>query len=174
MVTIYNNYYGWISEEEVKQELIDCEIVDSEDEITDDMIWERTKDLEELYWDDLRIELEAFFEKGCAWLLTGTLGLWDGNHKGGFIFNTFNEFTKCLKDCDYVRITDDMGHFEIECSHHDGTNYFEVKELTEDGCVWYDDNKYDMFDEELHTALWENNEWTRLPYFASKVYGYEE
>lgn len=174
MVTIYNNYYGWIDEDEVRQNLIDCERVDSEDEVTDEMVWDEIADLEAMYWDDMVWELESFFEKGCAWLLTGTIGRWDGNYKGGFIFNTFDEFAKCLKDCDYVKITDDMGHFEIECSHHDGTNYFEVKELTEDGCEWYDVNQYSKSDEELHMWLWESNEWTKLPHFAKRVYGCEE
>ena len=26
--TLYSNYYGWISEEDVKQELIDCQYVE--------------------------------------------------------------------------------------------------------------------------------------------------
>lgn len=36
--TLYSNYYGWIDEEEIKQELIDCECVECEEEITDEMI----------------------------------------------------------------------------------------------------------------------------------------
>ena len=173
MVTIYNNYYGWIDEDEIKQSLIDCERAEDEDEITDDMIWQEMAFLEETYWDDVRYELEKFFENGNAWLLTGSLGLWSGRARGGFIFNTFDEFTSCLKDCWYIKITDDMGHLEVQCSHHDGTNYYEIKELTDEGCEWYDVNQYSKSDEELHTALWENNEWTKLPHFASRVYGCE-
>ena len=37
---LYSNYYGWIDEEDVKQELIDCERVESKEEITDEMIWD--------------------------------------------------------------------------------------------------------------------------------------
>ena len=37
---LYSNYYGWISEEEIKQELIDCERVECKEEITDEMIWD--------------------------------------------------------------------------------------------------------------------------------------
>ena len=173
MVTIYNNYYGWIDEDEVRQNLIDCERVDSEDEITDEMIRDEIADLAAMYWDDMVWELEAFFEKGCAWLLTGTIGRWDGSYRGGFIFNTFDEFTRCLQDCESIKIVDNDGLLEVTCSHHDGTNHFEIKELTEDGCERYDDNKYDMFDEELHTELWNNDKYTKLPYFATKVYGCE-
>ena len=123
---LYSNYYGWISEEEIKQELIDCERVECEEEITDEMIWDKMRFLEEIYWDDLRWELERFFDKGDAWLLTGSIGRWDGNYRGGYIFHTFEEFCKCFRDCDYVEITDNKGHLEIECSHHDGTNFYEV------------------------------------------------
>ena len=61
MVTIYSNYYGWISEDEIKQELIDGEYVESEDEITDEMIWNEMYFLEKMYWDDVKYELEKFF-----------------------------------------------------------------------------------------------------------------
>ena len=90
--TLYSNYYGWIDEEDVKQELIDCERVESEEEITDEMIWDEMRFLEESYWDDISYELKYFFEKSNAWLLTGSIGRWDGNYRGGYIFNTFEEF----------------------------------------------------------------------------------
>ena len=36
--TLYSNYYGWIDEEDVKQELIDCQRVESEEGITDEVM----------------------------------------------------------------------------------------------------------------------------------------
>ena len=149
--TLYSNYYGWIDEDDIKQELIDCERVENEDEITDEMIWDEMHFLEDIYWQDFRYELEKFFDKGNAWLLTGTLGLWDGKCNGGFIFNTFDEFTRCLKDCDYVEITDEKGHLFVTCSHHDGTNCFEIKRISDFGYEWYNNHCYDFYDEELHT-----------------------
>lgn len=172
--TLYSNYYGWISEDEIKQELWECEYVDHIDEVTDDMIWDEMHLLEEMYWDDFSYELKHFFDKGNAWLLTGTLGLWDGSCKGGFIFKTFNEFCKCLKDCDYIEITDDKGHLKIKCSHHDGTNYFEIKHISDFGWEWYNNHCYDFYDEELHTKMWNNNFMTSLPHFARDVYGCKE
>ena len=87
--TLYSNYYGWISEEDVKQELIDCEYAENEEDITDEMIWDMMHCLEEEYWDDFSYELKHFFEKSNAWLLTGSIGRWDGDCRGGYIFNTF-------------------------------------------------------------------------------------
>ena len=172
--TLYSNYYGWIDEEEIKQELIDCERVESEDEITDEMIWDEMRFLEEIYWDDLRWELERFFDKGDAWLLTGGIGKWDGNYRGGYIFHTFEEFCKCFRGCDYIEITDNKGHFEIKCSHHDGTNFYEVKRVSDFGCEYYENHSWDTFDKELHTKMWNNNFMTSLPHFARDVYGCKE
>ena len=172
--TLYSNYYGWIDEEEIKQELIDCERVECEEEITDEMLWDEMRFLEEMYWYDVSDELKRFFNKSNAWLLVGTLGLWNGKCKGGYIFNTYDEFLKCLEDCDYVEITDNKGHLEIKCSHHDGTNHYEIKRVSDFGYEWYNNYSWDMCEEELHTKMWNNNFMTSLPHFARDVYGCKE
>lgn len=171
---LYSNYSGWISEDEIRQYLWDCEYIDHLDEATDDMIYNEMYELERMYWDDISYELKGFFDKGNAWLLTGNIGRWDGNYRGGYIFNTFEEFCKCFKDCDYIEIVDNKGHFEVKCSHHDGTNFYEVKRVSDFGCEWYDNHSWDMYEEELHTKMWNNNFMTSLPHFARDVYGYKE
>lgn len=55
-------------------------------------------------------------------------------------------FYKAMTDCDYFRIYDENGHMYLTCSHHDGTNHFEIKIVTEKG-------------------------YTVLPRFAEKIYG---
>lgn len=170
MVTIYNNYCDWISDNEVMEFLVEDCGMDRED-ITDSDIYNERRLIEEAYWEDAEYELKKFFNNGNAWLLTGTLSLWDGNHRGGFIFSTFDEFVRCLNDCEYIKIVDDDGHLHVQCSHHDGTNYFEIKELTECGGDWYEANQYDYSDRELHDILWESNMYTKIPHFAERVYG---
>lgn len=172
--TLYSNYYDWIDEEDLRMSILDCGIVDDEEDITDDMLIDERYHLEEIYWDDFSFELKHFFDKGNAWLLTGSIGRWDGNYRGGYIFNTFEEFCKCLEDCAYIKIVDNKGHFEVECSHHDGTNFYEVKRVSDFGCEWYDNHSWDMYEEELHTKMWNNNFMTSLPHFARDVYGCKE
>ena len=172
--TLYSNYYGWISEDEIRQYLWDCEYIDHLDEATDDMIYNTMYELERMYWDDISYELKHFFDKGDAWLLTGSIGRWDGIYRGGYIFNTFEEFCKCFEDCAYIEIADNKGHLEIKCSHHDGTNFYEVKRVSNFGCEWYDNHSWDMYEEELHTKMWNNNFMTSLPHFARDVYGCKE
>lgn len=171
---LYSNYYGWINEDEIKRYLWDCEYIDHLDEATNEMIYDTMYELERMYWDDISYELKHFFDKGNAWLLTGSIGRWDGNYRGGYIFNTFEEFCKCFEDCAYIEIVDNKGHLEIKCSHHDGTNFYEVKRVSDFGCEWYDNHSWDMYEEELHTKMWNNNFMTSLPHFARDVYGCKE
>lgn len=172
--TLYSNYYGWISEDEIRQYLWDCEYIDHLDEATDDMIYNEMYELERMYWDDISYELKHFFDKGNAWLLTGSIGRWDGNYRGGYIFNTFEEFCECLKDCDYIEITDNKGHLEVKCSHHDGTNFYEVKRVSDFGCEYFDTHSWELSLEEVFTKMWNNNFMTSLPHFARDVYGCKE
>lgn len=172
--TLYSNYYGWISEDEIKQYLWDCEYIDHLDEATDDMIYNEMYELERMYWDDISYELKHFFDKGNAWLLTGSIGRWDGNYRGGYIFNTFEEFCECLKDCDYIEITDNKGHLEVKCSHHDGTNFYEVKRVSDFGCEYFGTHSWELSLEEVFTKMWNNNFMTSLPHFARDVYGCKE
>lgn len=172
--TLYSNYYGWIDDEDLRMSILDSERVDNEEEITDEMIWDEMHFLEEIYWDDIAYELKRFFEKGSAWLLVGTLGLWYGKCRGGYIFHTYDEFLKCLKDCDYWEVVDDKGHLYVNGSHHDGTNCYEIKRVSDFGYEWYDNHSWDMCEEELHTKMWNNNFMTSLPHFARDVYGCKE
>lgn len=173
--TLYSNYCGWISDDDLKMSILDCDIVDNEDDITNDMLIEERYHLEEIYWDDFSYELKRFFDKSNAWLLTGSIGRWDGNYRGGYIFNTFEEFCKCLEDCAYIEITDNKGHLEVKCSHHDGTNFYEVKRVSDFGYEWYNNHGCYIYDEEkVHTKMWDNNFMTSLPHFARDVYGCKE
>ena len=172
--TLYSNYYGWISEDEIKRYLWDCEYIDHLDEATHDMIYDAMYELERMYWNDISYELKRFFDKGDAWLLVGTLGLWDGKCKGGYIFNTYDEFLDCLKDCECWEIVDDKGHLYVKGSHHDGTNFYEVKRVSDFGYEWYSNHVWYMHEEELHTKMWNNNFMTSLPHFAKDVYGCKE
>ena len=171
---LYSNYYGWISEDEIRQYLWDCEYIDHLDEATDDMIYNEMYELERMYWDDISYELKHFFDKGNAWLLTGSIGRWDGNYRGGYIFNTFEEFCECFKDCDYIEIVDNKGHFEVKCSHHDGTNFYEVKRVSDFGCEYFGTHSWELSLEEVFTKMWNNNFMTSLPHFARDVYGCKE
>lgn len=82
----------------------------------------------------IKDDLERFFNGESTWILQGTCGCWNGNHKVGMIFEDFEEMlNKAAKDCDYIHLYDKNGHLYLKCSHHDGTNYYEIKKVTDRG-----------------------------------------
>ena len=167
--TIYNNYDLWEDYEEYVRE----NLLDREEEVTDDAIWEEIYEQDNLNWQDEKERLIDFFE-GSTWILQGYSGRWNGTHRGGYIFTDFMEmFQKATKDCDYVHIYDENGHLFLKCSHHDGTNLYEIKKVTDKGIDYIDrwENDWDdkRTEEYIHDRVMER--YSTLPHFAHTVYG---
>jgi len=168
--TIYDNYNVDEYMEEAKQYLID----NDNENPSEEEIWSECYIIDELNWNDAKWELEKFFDNGSKWILQGFTGRWYGAARGGFLFDNFMDaYNKATKDCDYVHIYDENGHFYIQCSHHDGTNLYEIKEVTEDGIGYlerWEDNWNDKRSEEyVHDMIM--RKYSRLPGFAHKIYG---
>lgn len=68
-------------------------------------------------------------------VVSGTLGLWTGQHDiANQEFSTLEEALKaCWQSADDVKITLKDGVLHFEAMHHDGTNCFEIRPLTERG-----------------------------------------
>ena len=89
-------------------------------------------------WEDVQEELSAFFANS-TWLLFGTVQRWDGVHQAGTVTSDFiNTFYSVTSNCDPVIIYEDKGHLHFEYTHHDGTNHFEIRKLTQRGEEYYD------------------------------------
>lgn len=175
MTTIYSNYDLYKNFDETKQFLIDeYEMEDPSDE----QVWARINDDDGWAWDDAWDDLTSFF-KNKPVIMTGTFGAWNGTYKGGKIGWFADLWYDLVKECDYVEITDNNGHFLIRCSHHDGTNNVEVKLLTDKATTlvenWEDnvDGKYNYGEEKLHDKIMGCNFLSKIPHFAKTVYGME-
>ena len=137
--------------------------------------WEYADELTRIEWADERQNLHTFFN-GDSWLAMGSVGLWTGNHAAGTVFDNWDEFFhSATKDCDYWEIWDENGHLYMRCSHHDGTNYFEIKRLSRRGVEvlenWEFDYTNETPEEIMHETLWGCNLFSGLPHFAHTVYG---
>ena len=159
---------------------LNMESEDNATEPTDDEIRERCELISQDMWEIESERLKNFFDYGedTTWLLCGSAGLYDGSFAGGFTFKNFSEmFRRATKDCDYWRFWDENGHFYGKCTHHDGTNVFEIKKVSKAGANlienWeYADRKnarYKFSERELHEKLWKK--YCSLPNFAHIVYG---
>lgn len=173
--TIFNNYYDNDRFEDTAEYLFD-EYADEEgwdtvEDVPEDEIWREMQFSDECAWDDAKYDLEHFLKENGPMLVVGSLGLWYGNCRGGKICYNFRDLAGAWEDCDYINIYDQNGHLYIECSHHDGTNMYECKLLTERGEQYAEDHGWDMYDSELHEKLWNDSHYTHLPHYAHKVWG---
>jgi len=171
---IYSNFYGEnYTEEDAREFLFETYAEEEEWETKSDIpisrVWEQISAQEEFSWDDEQYELRKFFDPHY-WILQGSFGLWYGRPRGGFVFDSFKELCKAWSDCDYIRLYDENGHFYIDAAHHDGTNCFEVKRLTDKGKEYVDSHQWDP-DEDVHDVVFNSNFYSTLPHYALKVFG---
>lgn len=146
------------------------------EEITDSKLYSWAADLEQEDFTDTLNELESFFD-GKTVMFTGAIGRWCGNHTGFDVGNFTELFQEYTVDCEYFEIYDDDGALYIRCSHHDGTNLFQVLTLTNKGVHVFDDwqyycGKYAKLDDKGIHELLLNRKLAHVPQVAKKVYGF--
>jgi len=179
-IVLFDNYNVTSSYERAREFLFEklhedefqpCYEVNCIDDIKDSDIWEEVSFTEEALWDDIKDYLESLCEDTL--IVTGIVGRWNGRAEGGTVVQSYFELQDLWKDCEYIKIWDEGGHLYIECSHHDGTNYYEVKKLTERGYERYNNWEYgygkDCSDREIHEKLMHCSTYSRLPRLAKAM-----
>lgn len=173
---IYNNYDLWEDYSEDVRDLLIEEYGYNPNEITDNIIWDEIYNQDRLNWDDEHERLKEFFTEHGYFMVRGYVDRWDGKYAAGAVFSDFDSmFYDAIKDCDYWKIWDENGHLYLKCSHHDGTNLFEIKQINYKAYDFIDKWNYNWDDprteEEIHNIVWCNNFYSGLPHFAHLVYG---
>lgn len=144
---------------------------ESELDIPDDIVSDEVYFQDSVSYDDFKREFSGFINQSAnGFLLCGTIGRWTGPCSGGCYINCFDDLYNFWGGCDYIKVYDKKGHLYIEASHHDGTNYAELKEITDKGGIYKNSHYYDS-DREVHDTLFNNNFYTRLPHYAHRVWG---
>ena len=144
---------------------------ETEDDVPDNRVTDEVYAQSEWAWDDFKVEFNHFLKNSNnGFLLVGTCGLWDGTYGGGCYVNEFDDLYKFWDGCDYIKVYDEGGHLYIEATHHDGSNYAELRELTCKGSNYALNHSWDS-DREVHETLMSSNFYTRLPHYAHKVWG---
>ena len=106
----------------------------------------------------------------------GSVGRWDGTFRGGEIFESFEDaYYRMTKDCDYVKIYEEDNHLYVQCSHHDGTNNFEIKILTEKGEDYYNNWEYMIFPNDARNEEYIHNQiikrYSKIPRYCKSMWG---
>lgn len=85
------------------------------------------------FWDGFRnaIKNESLYTRS---VITGYCGTWMGNREivPTLVDNLYNAVMKCLKDCEYYKLSMKDNVLYVQGSHHDGTNYFEIRLVDSD------------------------------------------
>lgn len=169
---LYDSYYSTEKETLAREYLFDEYAIEeqwtSPQDIPDYRIFREIETTDDIAWQDIKLELEILF-KNNYFLLTGTCGTWHGDIQGGKFINTVNELLSIIQHLDDFKIIDRNGHLIIEGSHHDGTDIYELKRLTQKGYELANNNCF-ANDRKLHSTIMKNNLFSALPRFAQKVF----
>ena len=172
---IYSNDPYDFNEEEMKEswyelaEVNDWEI--PEDGPSDDELWEEWYDQKERDWDDIEGEVKYHDERG-SYLIIASLGLWNGRFDGGKIIDGY--LNKVIRACfeDYNKVYWQDKNLKVEATHHDGTNYFIIKKLTDRGIEFYNNHCYDYDDRTMHQKLFKDAHYSHSVDFFARIYGW--
>lgn len=137
--TIFTNYYSEERFNEARNFLFDEYGEDNRwetvDDIPDSEVFEQLTFDEEICWGDTLQDIDNFDSNSNSYyIMVGEVGRWNGIFAGGKIFkNLLEAIYYATEDCNLIEIYDENGQFKICCSHHDGSNSFLIKEITDKG-----------------------------------------
>lgn len=163
-VTLYSNEFDSERYEAARQFLLEA----SGEEPTNSEIFEELCVEDDINWDDFKSEYKEYFNTN-NFVVRANLGRWNGRFSSGKIMTGgWNDFLRVIRDYDNLEIVDNNGHLEIVGHHHDGTDYLEIRELTEKGDEYANGYHYDTSYSEDAQAVW-NNFHSRLPRLAARA-----
>ena len=162
---LYSNYYEDLMSEEEAREIL--EEMGNEN-ISEQDIYCLINEQNDLDWSDFINEFEKYLLDKW-YVATGTCGLWYGKVEVGKVIPGINTFMSLIQDCDYVRIVDIDGRLIVKCSHHDGTDCYELRELNDRGFDFYV-NKENITNKEMCETLFKKY-YSKRPRIFEKLYG---
>ena len=130
-----------------------------------DMIHDEMNFHEELDYQYFKEKFTQLLNRGRC-LLVGTCGRGNGPAKGGKFIHSFGDLLSVIQHLDYLKITDVDGHLYINGYHHDGSDSYEIKQLTRKGSQYADSN-YFAHSRKLHETIMQNNFFSKLPRLAT-------
>jgi hypothetical protein len=171
-IELYSNYFDDEKEKWVRDDMIERRLEDNNKvPPTDDEVYQEWANFyDSMLWDDFRDEIKHHLKD--TWLVvSGSCGLWNGRAAGGNVVKGWEGVEQVMYDMDYVTVTDTGGMLCISCSHHDGSNYWEVRELTDKGLSWYDGHEDELDRRELVEGLFYGKGLSRNINYARNVFG---
>ena len=110
--------------------------IEAQDENSNDF-YDFCNDIRNMEYEDFEYNCNHSSECDTPVLITGNLGLWNGNPSINPIRceNLLEAIHKCINDMDDFDVTFNNGVIIVNCHHHDGTNYFEIHKRSKKGIM---------------------------------------
>lgn len=126
------------TEEERKQEYMACNDI-SPEEFEEDAFESWCDSWLYSFWEDFK----EFTDKDQKVLFVADLGLWNGRRDGGKIGKLHDLIQQATEDYNTIYYYPKDGHMTLKAIHHDGTNYFKIYGLSEEGKRYVNNHEYD-------------------------------
>lgn len=110
-----------------REELEECGMLDADEELTDSKKYDIAYEINMLYLDDERANLNI--ELNNPILVIADLGLWNGRRSGYKIIHSGNIKDILHSNDDYIKWYSDGYNIKGVGYHHDGKNYYEYREI---------------------------------------------
>jgi len=162
-VTLYSNAVSIERIEDARQYLLD----ENGEEPTDSEVWDLISNDIDIDWDVFKTNYKKYFDTH-NFVVRASIGRWNGRFSSGKIWTNGWEDILNLAHYEIFEIFDDNGHLKVVGHHHDGTDYFEIRELTRKGNEYAIGSHNDKSETEDAQAVW-NNFHSRLPRLAEMI-----
>ena len=172
---IYSSDPYDFNEEEMRESWLESAEVNDweipEDGPSDDDLWQEWYEQNEREWDYIKCEVKYHDERG-SYLIIASLGLWNGRFDGGKIIDGY--LSEAIGACfeDYNKVYWQNKNLKVKAIHHDGTNHFIIKKLTDRGIEFYNNHYYDYDDRTMHQKLFKDAHYSHSVDFFARIYGW--
>lgn len=173
--SLWDNYKNLEeAKESLKDIIMENKDYESEEEITDQDVFDLFYSDSEFNYIDFIATMESHFEKlgYNSYLVVATLGRWDGTYDGGKILSCWDSIRdKILRfGYDDVKVYQHGNDLKLVGMHHDGRDGYTVYQLTDKGTKYVENHQMDS-DRELHNHLMEKAGYVRKIFGKTKLEG---
>ena len=126
---------------------------------------------EYLYDEQMNIEAYEKWHEQKYYIILADVGLWNGRFEGGKVIKgLWNAITSCFED--YNEIYQEDMLLKVKAIHHDGTNYYEIREITPRGLEYYHNNNGIKEDRYVHDRLFHESHYSNHVKLFNDLYGW--
>ena len=146
-ITLYNNYPDTTYFEEKRKDLYnkyaEIQFYDDENDVPYHFIKSEIDYENEVNYNNFIYQIQEIF-KTTAFAIYGTCTTILGCCSGYTIIANFEEFERLINNCQNIKITLEENKIVIQCKHNQGTNFYNLRQLTQFGYDLANKNNFNI------------------------------